>query len=73
LALGRHLSERVAGKHVVVEYEKHDRYRRIIGKVMRSGEDVNLKQIEADLAWHYKKYAREQSVEDQERYAQAEV
>ncbi len=72
-ASGRHLSERVAGKHVVVEYEKRDWYKRIVGKVLLSGEDVNLGQIEAGLAWHYKKYERVQSAEDRKRYSRAEI
>ena len=58
---------------MVVEYTKRDRYKRIVGKVLLSGEDVNLEQIKAGLAWHYKKYAREQSVDDRERYGQAEI
>ncbi len=41
--------------------------------MLLSGEDVNLGQIEAGPAWHYIKYAREQSVEDRERYAEAEI
>ena len=40
----------------MVEYTKRDRYKRIVGKVLVSGEDVNLGQIEAGMAWHYKKY-----------------
>jgi endonuclease YncB( thermonuclease family) len=51
-----HLSDSVAGRFVVVEYEKRDRYERILGKVLLSGEDMNLEQIRAGLAWHYKKY-----------------
>jgi len=50
-----------------------DRYGRVVGKVLLSGEDVNLGQIKAGLAWHYKKYEREQSVEDRALYAAAEV
>lgn len=66
------LSERVFGKQVLVETGKTDRYRRTIGKVMVAGEDVNLEQVSAGLAWHYKKYEREQSVADRMRYASAE-
>ncbi len=44
-----------------------------MGKVLLSGEDVNLGQIEAGLAWRYKKYEMEQSAEDRARYAVAEV
>lgn len=35
--------------------------------------DVNLSQLTVGLAWHYKRYAREQPLEDRERYAYAEV
>jgi len=59
-----HLSDSVAGEFVVVEYDKYDRYGRVLGKVLLDGEDVNLEQIEAGLAWHYKKYQGEQTVAD---------
>jgi endonuclease YncB( thermonuclease family) len=52
----QNLSDLVAGKSVVVDYSKYDRYQRILGKVLLNGEDVNLEQVEAGLAWHYKKY-----------------
>jgi endonuclease YncB( thermonuclease family) len=51
-----HLSDLVAGKSVVVDYSKYDRYHWILGKVLVNGEDVNLEQLEAGMAWHYKKY-----------------
>ena len=37
-----HLSDLVAGRSVVVDYSKYDRYQRILGKVLVNGEDVNL-------------------------------
>ncbi len=49
-ASGKHLSGLVAGRFVVVEYEKRDRYGRVVGKVLLSGEDVNPGQIEDKLA-----------------------
>ena len=55
-----HLSDLVAGKFVFVEYAKRDRYQRILGKVLLSDQDMNLEQIKAGLAWHYKKYQKEQ-------------
>jgi endonuclease YncB( thermonuclease family) len=36
------------------------------------GKDINLEQIKAGMAWHYKEYEREQSPEDRELYARAE-
>jgi endonuclease YncB( thermonuclease family) len=41
--------------------------------VLLSDEDVNLKQIQAGLGWHYKKYQREQSVSDRVKYAVREA
>ena len=68
-----HLSDSVAGKFVVVDYDKRDRYERILGKVLLSDEDMNLEQIRAGLAWHYKKYQKDQAPSDRELYSDAEV
>ena len=81
------LLELTSGKPVVIEYEKRDRYNRIVGKVLVDppGEvfcmaldcvkkiDAGLEQIKKGLAWHYKKYQGEQSVEDRGTYGVAEV
>lgn len=64
-----YLSDLVAGKEVTVEYNKRDRYRRILEVVMIGGEDANLRQIKGGFAWHYKKYQKEQSEEDKKAYA----
>lgn len=66
------LSERVFGKQVLIETGKTDRYGRTIGKVIVDGEDINLAQVRDGLAWHYKKYEREQSSADRAGYAIAE-
>ena len=68
-----HLSDLIAGKSVVVDYSKYDRYQRILGKVLLNGEDVNLEQVEAGMAWHYKKYQGEQSSSDRVAYSDAEL
>jgi endonuclease YncB( thermonuclease family) len=62
----------VAGKYVVVEYEKRDRYQRVIGKIQLKGKDVNLEQINSGMAWHYKQYQGEQSESDRLKYSTAE-
>ena len=67
-----HLSDSVAGRFVVVEYDKRDRYQRILGKVLLSGQDMNLEQVKAGLAWHYKKYQDEQTTADRVKYSDAE-
>lgn len=69
----QHLAARMFSKTVTVVYSKTDRYRREIGKVLLDDEDINLEQVVSGLAWHYKKYAREQSPEDQDNYTHAEV
>jgi endonuclease YncB( thermonuclease family) len=68
----RYLAEAVAGQTVVVEFEKKDRYGRVIGKVLLDGADMNLRQVEAGYAWWYEYYKRDQSEADQQAYAAAE-
>ena len=69
---GQSLSDMVFGKQVEIEWSKRDRYRRLVGKVLREGDDVCLQQIKAGMAWHYKYYQNEQSANDSELYANAE-
>ncbi len=71
LASRKHLASIVAGQQVTVEYQKRDRYGRILGKVLLAGIDACLEQVKTGLAWHYKKYQHEQSLEDQRLYAEA--
>ena len=68
-----HLSDLVAGKTVEVDYSKYDRYGRVLDIVLVNGEDANLEQVEAGMAWHYKKYQREQSASDRIKYSDAEL
>jgi endonuclease YncB( thermonuclease family) len=69
----QHLSELVAGRLVTVEYDKRDRYERIVGKVLVGRNGACLAQVSAGYAWHYKKYQGEQTPADRKRYAQAEI
>jgi endonuclease YncB( thermonuclease family) len=66
------LAALVFRKRVAVQWHKRDRYGRVIGKVLLDGRDVNLAQLDAGLAWHYKDYQRDQAPADRQRYAQAE-
>ncbi|QKS31492.1 MAG: thermonuclease family protein [Candidatus Accumulibacter similis] len=77
------MSAMVFGKDVDVQWQKHDRYQRIVGKVMVADPncrtsycpktlDAGLAQITVGLAWWYRKYAKEQSPEDAGRYEFAE-
>ena len=76
-----HLAFMVAGKEVLVESDKNDRYGRVLGKVWVQPSDcptcaktldVNHAQVLAGMAWWYRYYAKEQSPEDQGRYESAE-
>ncbi len=73
LASRKHLASIVAGKQVTIEYQKQDRYGRSVGKVLVDGIDACLAQVNAGLAWHYKKYQHEQSLEDRRLHADAEI
>jgi len=67
------LSDQVFDRFVSVEWQKLDRYGRIVGKVLVSGQDANLEQVRRGLAWHFKKYDREQEPLDRATYSQAEI
>lgn len=69
----QHLSALVFGKTVDVEWFKKDRYRRTLGKILFNGRDVNQEQIKAGMAWHYKKYQKDQPPEDRQSYADSET
>ncbi len=66
------LATAVAGKTVSVEWHKKDRYKRLVGKVLFDGRDMNLEQVSAGMAWHYVEYQKEQSPEDRVLYASSE-
>lgn len=66
------LAEIIFQKTVTVNFNKRDKYNRIVGKVIFNNTDINLEQIKRGLAWHYKKYASEQDVEDRSIYANEE-
>ncbi|ABB75298.1 thermonuclease family protein [Nitrosospira multiformis] len=68
----QNLADLVFGKTVAVEWYKQDRYQRILGKVLLNGQDVNLKQIKAGLAWHYKQYDKDLRRADKQLYAEAQ-
>jgi endonuclease YncB( thermonuclease family) len=66
------LHELVHGKQVTVDYQKKDKYGRVVGKILLNNTDVCLEQLKRGMAWHYKQYANEQPKEDQETYSLAE-
>jgi endonuclease YncB( thermonuclease family) len=69
----KHLANLVAGKTVTVKWDKRDRYGRIVGIVYIDGQDINLEQLKAGMAWFYRYYQKELSPENRKLYAQAEA
>ncbi|HEX8140352.1 MAG TPA: thermonuclease family protein [Pyrinomonadaceae bacterium] len=67
------LARMILGKEVKVIWSKQDKYGRTVGKVLLDGRDINIEQVKAGLAWHYKKYSDEQPPEDRVTYAAAET
>jgi endonuclease YncB( thermonuclease family) len=77
----KNLSDLVFGRDVTVQWRKRDRYGRAVGKVLVQPEgcstcqrtsDAGLAQLEAGLAWWYREYRKEQTLEDQGYYEYAE-
>jgi endonuclease YncB( thermonuclease family) len=73
----QNLSRLVFGKDVRIEWDKRDKYKRIVGKVWVQPEscpscpmtlDAGHAQITVGLAWWYRKYASEQSPQDRGAY-----
>ncbi len=55
-----------------MKWTKRDRYGRIVGFVILDGQDVSLVQVKAGMAWFYRYYQKELSLENRKLYAQAE-
>ncbi|MDO5693518.1 MAG: thermonuclease family protein [Pseudomonadota bacterium] len=71
------LSGMVAGAEVNARCSKMEQRptgqrSRVLCKVYRDGIDINLAQVRAGMAWHYKAFAREQPVDERAVYAQTE-
>lgn len=67
------LDELVAGRTVIVETTKKDRYGRFVGKVLVNGRDINIEQIRRGMAWFYRHYEKELTDSDRQSYDRAEV
>lgn len=73
LASKAHLSDLVSGKTVNLDCVGLDPYERLVCKVLLpNGEDVDLDQIKAGMAWHYKQYQSQQTAIDRASYGAAE-
>lgn len=66
------LSDLIYDKKVIIDWHKEDQYGRIVGKVLINGVDANLEQIKNGMAWFYRKYQNELSLDDRLAYLHAE-
>lgn len=72
-ASAQHLSSLVMGKTVGVVGDKIDLYGRTVAVITLNGQDINFLQVQQGMAWHYKAYASEQTVQNAALYATAET
>ena len=63
------LAKYIAGKTVTVEYQKKDKYKRILGTIYYNNTDINLQQVKDGYAWVYKKYSNNQTYYKAEKIA----
>ena len=63
------LAKYIAGKTVTVEYQKKDKYKRVLGTIYYNNTDINLQQVKDGYAWVYKKYSNNQTYYKEETKA----
>lgn len=61
------------GRSATADCAKTDRYGRAVCRVTIDGADVGLEQLKRGLAWHYVRYAHEQTPPTRALYANAEA
>jgi endonuclease YncB( thermonuclease family) len=69
----QHLSELAFAKQAKADCYKIDRYKRLVCTAYVDGKDVGLAQLDAGLAWWYRKYANEQPPQERLEYEMAET
>ncbi len=69
----KHLSDLVFNRDVTLDCGKTDRYKREVCVVMVDGQDANLAQVKAGMAWWYKQYQKEQTAQQRVSYEAAEA
>ncbi len=69
----KHLSDLVFDRDVTLDCGKTDRYKREVCVVLVDGQDANLAQVKAGMAWWYRNYAKEQAAAQRSAYEAAEA
>jgi|SRR5690554_271384 len=64
------VSDLCFGKNVVLNQQGTDRYKRIIGEIiLENGVNINKELVKNGLAWHYKKYSKDDTYAQLESHA----
>ena len=69
----RHMAKLLANREAVAECSKTDRYRREVCRVLVDGTDAGLEQIQAGMAWFFRRYAKELPPDRRRQYADMEA
>ncbi len=72
-AAGRRLAALCLGKPAEADWRDTDRFERPVGRLFCEGRDVGRVLIAEGLAWHFKRYARTQSIDERVGDSTAEV
>ena len=74
-----YLKKRISGEFVTIISRPNnnkpytlDFYKRILGKINLNGIDINLEMVKKGMAWHYKKYKKNQPIDERQSYNKAE-
>ena len=68
----QNLSNLAHEKQAIVDCYKTDQYKRKVCRVWVGGNDIALAQLQAGLAWYYKRFENEQTPRERVAYARAE-
>jgi endonuclease YncB( thermonuclease family) len=68
----RSLDELTRGRKLIATCPKSDRYGRRVCTVRAAGDDLGVEQLARGLAWHFKRYQKEQPAAERDAYAAAE-
>ena len=69
----QYLSSLAFKKQATLDCYKTDQYKRQVCRVWVAGKDIALAQVQAGLAWHYKRFQKEQTLAERATYARAEA
>ena len=69
----QYLSSLAFKKQATLDCYKNDQYKRQVCRVWVEGKDIALAQVQGGLAWHYKRFEKEQTASERAAYARAEA